>query len=107
MTSPWVLVVAILALAALYVLVPWAAHVFARYRGTRVLRCPETGVRAGVHIDAAHAAWTSAFGAPRLRVKWCWRWPGRKGCAQGCMQLPEAEHPAAQKMPEVHSGGSC
>ncbi len=101
MSSPWLLISAILALAALYVLLPWVAHVFARYRAPRSLRCPETGVRTGVAIDAAHAAWTSAFGAPRLRVKWCWRWPERKGRAQGCLRTRDVEEPAGHEVPEI------
>jgi len=95
MSTPWTVIIAVLVVAALYVLIPWMAYVFARYRGTRLVRCPETGIRTAVDIDAAHAAWTAALGEPRLRVRWCRRWPEREGCARGCLRRPEIERPAA------------
>ncbi len=96
MTHPWIVVIAVLGIAALYVLVPVVADFYRRYRSSRVLRCPETGQQVEVAIDASHVAFTSAFGRPQLRVKRCSHWPERKECAQDCLTLPEVEMPGAQ-----------
>ena len=85
MSAPWILLLALAALAVLYVLLPIAAQTFASYRRARVLRCPETGSDATVQIDARHAALTSIPGPPDLRVTGCSHWPAREGCAQGCV----------------------
>ncbi len=93
MSDPGLVITAILALAALYVLLPRVTHVLARYRVARVLPCPETGAKAELGIDASRAAFTSAFGRPHLRAKQCSLWPERKGCAEGCLRLPEVQTP--------------
>ena len=86
MGAPGIVVTAIIALAAVYVLVPVAADTFRRYRTKKSLRCPETGREAEVGIDAGRAALTSAFGRALLRVKNCSLWPERKECAQDCVR---------------------
>jgi len=93
MDTPGIVVVAILALAALYVLLPRAAHILARYRQPWNLPCPETGKKADITIDASRAAFTSAFGRPLLRAKGCSLWPARRNCAEGCLNAPEVETP--------------
>lgn len=93
MSDPVTVIVAVLALAALYVLLPRIGHIFSRYRDTRTLPCPETGVTAEVTIDASHAAFTSAFGQPRLRTKGCSLWPARKDCGRSCLHQPGVETP--------------
>jgi hypothetical protein len=93
MSDPGIVITAILALAALYVLLPRVGHVLARCRDARVLPCPETGAKAEISIDASRAAFTSAFGRPRLRAKQCSLWPERKGCAESCLRLPEVDIP--------------
>ncbi|MBI4842515.1 MAG: hypothetical protein HY803_15890, partial [candidate division NC10 bacterium] len=86
-------VVAILALAGLYVLLPRVAHIFGRYREARALPCPDTGTKADVSIDASRAAFTSTFGRPKLRATGCSRWPARRNCAEGRLQHPDVETP--------------
>jgi hypothetical protein len=56
-----------------------------RYRGTRKIICPETNRQALVEVDAGHAVFTSAFGAPDIRLEKCSRWPLRKDCGQDCL----------------------
>jgi hypothetical protein len=56
-----------------------------RYRGQRVIACPETLQPAGVLVDAGHAAVTALGGAPELRLSSCSRWPERAGCGQACL----------------------
>jgi len=91
MNHPWVVLVAILAVGLLYVLMPVAADTFRRFRTPRRLSCPETGGTAEVGIDASHAALTSAFGRPLLRVQRCSLWPERERCRQDCLSIAQAE----------------
>lgn len=85
MSQPWIVLAAVIALGALYVLLPVVLGTCASYRGARRLRCPETDRDAEVGVDAVRAAWTSAFGPPRLRVKACSLWPKRSGCGRSCL----------------------
>ncbi len=98
MTHPWIVVAAVISIGLLCVLFPVAADFYRRYRGARLLRCPETGREAQVGIDAPHVALTSAFGRPRLRVKSCSLWPEKEGCRQKCLTLPEVEGPGALRL---------
>jgi hypothetical protein len=64
-----------------------------RMRGTRVVTCPETRHSAAVEVDAEHAALTSLFEKPDIRLKSCSRWPDRKDCNQPCVaQIKDAPH---------------
>jgi len=85
MTHPWIVVLAILAAALLFVLMPLVADTFRRFRRPRLLSCPETGGKAEVGLDASHAALTSAFGQPLLRVQSCSLWPEKQRCKQDCL----------------------
>jgi hypothetical protein len=88
--NPWIVIAGIVAVAVVYVLLPVAADTFRRFRVPRILRCPETEKEAEVALDAPHAALTSAFGPPVLRVKNCSLWPEREDCPQDCLAA-EAE----------------
>ncbi|MBI2000946.1 MAG: hypothetical protein HYT85_13200 [candidate division NC10 bacterium] len=93
MSHPWVVVIAVLAVAALYVLLPLVADTFRRFRSRRMLSCPETGGKAEVGIDASRAALTSALGRPQLRAEDCSLWPEKKDCGQECLTLAEVDRP--------------
>jgi hypothetical protein len=56
-----------------------------KYRGSRVITCPENRRPAGVVVDARHAAATALGSAPELRLSSCSRWPERAGCGQECL----------------------
>ena len=56
-----------------------------KYRGRRVIVCPENQLAAGVVVDARHAAASSLKGAPELRLASCSRWPEKAGCGQPCL----------------------
>jgi hypothetical protein len=61
-------------------------RVWQRYRGDRVVTCPETGHPAAVRIDAAHAAITTAAkGAADVRLAACSRWSSRGRCDELCL----------------------
>ncbi len=85
MSYPWIVILAVVALGLLYVLMPLMADTFRRFRGPRVLTCPDTGGKAEVGIDASRAALTSAFGLPSLQVKSCSLWPEKEQCKQDCL----------------------
>jgi hypothetical protein len=59
-----------------------------KYRGARVVTCPESQAPAGVRVDATHAAATAFH--PELRLKECSRWPERRNCGQECLRQIEA-----------------
>lgn len=56
-----------------------------RVAGVRVVRCPETGEKQAVVVDAAHAL-THAMRDDALTLKSCSRWPERADCDQPCLQ---------------------
>ncbi len=62
-----------------------------RYRGARVIDCPENRRPAGVSVDALHAALSSLGRPPELRLSACSRWPERAGCGQECLAQIEAQ----------------
>ncbi len=88
MTST-VLVVLVLAVAALALLGGWLVPTWRRWRGARVINCPETNDPQTVRIDAKHAALTSVGALPELRLESCTRWPERQDCGQDCLKQIE------------------
>ncbi len=78
-------VIVVLAVAALYFIVPFAFGTYLRYLGKRVITCPETEKPAAVEVDATHAALTATVSHPDLRLKSCSRWPERGDCGQECL----------------------
>lgn len=79
------LVIAIVAFTVLYFVVPLAAGAWMRYRGKRLITCPETRQPAAVDIDVRHAALSAVIGPPDLRLQRCSRWPERQDCGQECL----------------------
>jgi hypothetical protein len=65
------------------------ASLWWKYRGSRVITCPETGKAAGVLVNATRAALTGMAKAPALRLSQCTRWPERAGCGQQCLRQIE------------------
>lgn len=62
-----------------------AVRTYMKYRGTRVITCPETKMPAAVRVDKGHAAATTATGEPELRLESCSRWPEKEHCGQECL----------------------
>ncbi len=67
-----------------------AIRSYSRYRGTRVVTCPETKQPVAVRLDRGHAAATSLAGDAELRLESCTRWPERQHCGQECIAQIEA-----------------
>ncbi len=61
-----------------------------KYKGRRVVTCPENERPAGVTVDARHAAATGLAKPPQLRLESCSRWPEKAGCGQQCLSQIEA-----------------
>ena len=75
------LVILLLAGAAVWLL----ASAWLKYRGQRIIMCPENHRPAGVALDAGHAAATGFGRSPQLRLSNCSRWPEKAGCGQECL----------------------
>ena len=63
---------------------------YVRYRGKRIVTCPETRLPVGAEINAALAAGTWLVTQPRFVITACSRWPERAGCDQACAPQIEA-----------------
>jgi hypothetical protein len=79
------LILLLAAVCAMYFVLPVVTRTFARYRGNRVISCPETRKPAAIKVDAVHAAMTAAIKHPDLRLRSCSRWPEREDCGQECL----------------------
>ena len=63
-----------------------ALRAWRRWRGVRLVTCPETSRPAAVTIDAGHAATTAFFeSTPDIRLATCSRWATRGPCRQPCL----------------------
>jgi hypothetical protein len=58
---------------------------FLRWRGTRLVRCPETRRPVAVRLDLPHVVLSSLVAETDLRLKDCTRWPERRDCGQECL----------------------
>jgi len=79
------LILLIAAFVVFYLVAPQVAGTYLKFRGKRVITCPETRKSAGVEVDATHAAITRLTGDTDLRLKSCSRWPERGDCGQACL----------------------
>jgi len=66
-----------------FLLVAFIALYF-RYRGKRIVMCPETEAPVALEINAPLAAGMWIVSEPRYLVTACSRWPERAGCDQAC-----------------------
>ena len=87
--SALALVSVIIAVAALVLVITPIVRCYVRYRGTRLVTCPETKSPAAVEVDAFQVA-MSEGGTHKLRLKECSRWPEREDCGQNCLSQIEA-----------------
>lgn len=62
-----------------------AARTYLKYRGKRIVSCPETHHAAAVRVAAGDAAVHATIGEEELRLKECSRWPEREVCGQLCL----------------------
>ena len=74
-----------LLLAGLWFGIRWLVRTSSRYRGSRLVTCPETKEPAIVEIDSLHALLTSTVSLPDIRLENCSRWPLNGQCGQECL----------------------
>ena len=79
------LIAIIILAAALWFGIRWLVRSSSRYRGTRIVTCPETKRPAIVEVDALHASLTSTVGLADIRLQDCTRWPIKGQCGQDCL----------------------
>jgi hypothetical protein len=85
--SAWLLAGLLLVSVATYLLLSGFVAALRKYRGTRVITCPENFAPHAVHVDVLRAAqWASLSGEPVIRLDRCTRWPERAGCGQKCLE---------------------
>lgn len=84
-------IVVLVGVACFFLAVGVRAYV--KYRGVRVVTCPETRRPAAVRVDAGHAAVSAAWDHTELRLDQCSRWPERGQCQQPCLkEIAAAPH---------------
>ena len=83
-TAAYFIVTMILA-TALYFGIRWLVRACSKYRGIKIVACPETASCAVVEVDALHASLTSIVGRPDIRLESCSRWPMKSQCGQECL----------------------
>ncbi len=68
-----------------------ALRTYLKFRGKRIVSCPETHQAAAVRVAAGDAALKATVGDEHLRLSECSRWPEREVCGQECLrQIEEA-----------------
>ena len=94
-----------------YYVVPPAIVAYVKFRGKRVIICPETRTPVGVKVDLHHAASTAVFSSrPELRLTSCSRWPERQDCAQDCVlqvRMAPEETLVRTMLAEFYKGKKC
>jgi hypothetical protein len=105
----WILIAAALVIG-LVVAVRTFGRSYVRFRGKRVITCPENEEFAAVEVDATHAATTALFGERELRLQTCTRWPEKQNCGQDCLAQIEAAPQdclARTMLTQWYSGSTC
>jgi hypothetical protein len=62
-----------------------AARAYLKFRGKRIVACPETEQPAAVELATWHIAITSTFREPNLRLRDCSRWREVAPCDGACL----------------------
>ncbi|HKN24871.1 MAG TPA: hypothetical protein VJX72_08500 [Candidatus Acidoferrum sp.] len=68
-----------------------AFRTYLRYRGQRLVTCPETHQAAAVHVNAGKALSTTLIGKQAIRLDQCSRWPEKRNCGQECLSQVNAD----------------
>ncbi len=84
-------VVGLVLLAVAALLITVVVQNFLKYRGDRLVTCPETKAPAAVHVNAIRAAGAAVLGKADVRLDQCSRWPERQGCGQECLSQISAD----------------
>ena len=82
--EPVLLIAALAALGALYVLLPVGLAAYRRVRGPRAVTCPETGRPEVIEVDTTRAVTASLVGHDDVEITDCSRWPEDADCDRQC-----------------------
>ena len=85
MNTPAYFIVTVILATALYFGIRWLIRASSKYRGTRVVTCPETWRPALAEIDTLRASLTSIVGRPDIRLESFSRWPLTNRSGQECL----------------------
>ena len=109
MTALSLLIIGVVAGVILFRVFPMV-HSYFKFRGKRLITCPETHRHEAVEVDAGKAAIKAFVGDPALRLEECSRWPERHDCGQECLRQIEA-NPDSCKVWNIvsqwYEGQSC
>jgi hypothetical protein len=64
---------------------------YSRFRGKRLVVCPENKETAAVEVDALRGAMRAVKRPVELRLNQCSRWPERQDCGQDCLSQVQAD----------------
>jgi hypothetical protein len=81
----------VLLIGALVFGISRAFRTYLRYRGQRIVTCPETHRAAAVHVNVAKAARQKLWGKEEIRLDQCSRWPEKRNCGQECLSQVHAD----------------
>jgi hypothetical protein len=88
-----------------------ALRLWRRYRGSRIVTCPETGRAAAVRIDVGHAIVSRPSHGDDIRLEGCSRWAERGPCDQPCLAEAMCYESAATRIvyawPQGKTCSSC
>lgn len=85
------LAILVLLIGAIAFGIALAFRTYLRYRGQRIITCPETHRPAAVHVDVGKAAGERLFGKTEIRLDQCSRWPEKRNCGQECLSQVNAD----------------
>src|SRR6266571_5076370 len=88
--SAFLLVLGIFGVLASIRLVIAIARACRKLRMVQTVVCPETGAKAAVAVDVAHAAWTAVLGDAEYRIASCSLGPEGKNCQEPCFGQVES-----------------
>jgi len=83
---------------------------YQRYRGQRLVTCPETQQPAAIHVNALRAARETFGGREGIKLDQCSRWPERQSCGQECLSQVNADPQGClvwNIVAEWYKGKSC
>jgi hypothetical protein len=94
MNTPAMVLVILFATVAIFVYARDPVRAWRRYRGVRIVMCPETQRPAAVSVDTGHAALTALVEhQAKVRLAACSRWPERGRCSEPCLADVQAAGP--------------
>ena len=105
----WVVVGVVLA-AAVWVVGRRFVTTYLKFRGQRVITCPENDEFAAVEVDAQAAARAALLGHEHVHLRECSRWPEKQGCGQECLAQIEAspsECLVRSMLDQWYAGSTC